>query len=119
MQYELKSEINVFEKKLEFKSHKKKLWPFIKHGQGTNTEKSIKIKISRKQTNAVNASKMVQPCTGRHQNEKRKIQETGDFLPVKLHTMEIMWGGEQAENEEENSLLHFLEKMLGLFEQIK
>jgi hypothetical protein len=53
---------------------------------------------------------------------KRKIQETGDFLPVKLHKMEIMWGrggGEQAENEEEKSLVHFLEKMLGLFEQIK
>lgn len=42
-QYELKSETNVSEKKLELKSHKKTMvWP---HGEETNTEKGIKIKF--------------------------------------------------------------------------
>jgi len=38
----------------------------------------------------VNESKMVQPGTGRHQEEKRNLEETGDFLSVNLHKMEIM-----------------------------
>ena len=38
----------------------------------------------------MNESKTVQPGTGRHQEEKRKIDETGDFLSVNLHKMEIM-----------------------------
>lgn len=61
----------------------------------------------------------MQPGTGRHQEEKRKIDETGDFLSVNLHKMEIMWGGEQIENEEEEGLPHISEKMLGSYEQIK
>lgn len=45
-QYELKSEMNVFGKKLEFKSHKKTMVrPYIKDGQETNIEKGIKIKF--------------------------------------------------------------------------
>jgi hypothetical protein len=40
-------------------------------------------------------------------------------LSVNLHKMEIMWGEEQIENEEEKGLPHFSEKMLGSYEQIK
>jgi hypothetical protein len=35
--------------------------------------------LKLKQTNTVNESKMVQPGTGRHQQETRKIEETGDL----------------------------------------
>jgi len=38
----------------------------------------------------VNDSKLVQPGTGKHWEEKRKIEETGDFLSVNLHKTEIM-----------------------------
>lgn len=76
--------------------------------------------LKLKQTNTVNESKMVQPGTGRHQQEMRKTEETGDFMSVNLHKMEIMWGGgEQIEIEEEKRLPHFSEKMLGSYEQIK
>jgi hypothetical protein len=46
--------------------------------------------LKLKQTNTVNESKMVQPGTGRHQQEMRKTEETGDFMSVNLHKMEIM-----------------------------
>ena len=63
---------------------------------------------------------MVQPGTGRHQEEKRKLEETGDFSSVNLHKTEIMWGGrEQIENKEVKCLPNFSEKMLGSYEQIK
>lgn len=45
-QYELKSEMNVFEKKLESEVIKKTMvWPYIKDGTETNTEKGTKIKF--------------------------------------------------------------------------
>jgi len=62
----------------------------------------------------------VQPGTGKHWEEKRKIEETGDFLSVNLHKTEIMWGGrEQIEKELEKCLPNFSEKMLDSYEQIK
>jgi len=62
---------------------------------------------------------MVQPGTGRHQEEKRNLEETGDFLSVNLHKMEIMWGGgEQIEIKEQKCLPPFSEKMLSSYEQI-
>jgi hypothetical protein len=53
--------------------------PCIKNGQKKNTEKGIKITIYRKETNEVNQSKTVQPGTGKHQEEKRKIKRLETF----------------------------------------
>jgi hypothetical protein len=43
-----------------------------KNGQNKDTEKSIRIKISKKQTRGTTQNKMVQSGTARHREERKK-----------------------------------------------